>query len=96
MNPDLRGACCSANWIGVGPGSIDPEKEVRAAERRVALGISTLAAESFLHDGVDWEIKHAQRVKDVTKRREARIEMEPATKQSSREPASPDPGVPEP
>jgi lambda family phage portal protein len=95
-NPDLRAAYCSANWIGDGPGSIDPEKEVRAAERRVALGISTLAAESILHDGVDWETKHAQRVKEVTMRREAGIEEGPAKKTRTTEPAPSDPGLPEP
>jgi lambda family phage portal protein len=77
-NPDLRAAYCSANWIGDGPGSIDPEKEVRAAERRVALGISTLAAESILHDGVDWETKHAQRTKEVAMRRAAGVDQNEA------------------
>ena len=90
-NPDLHAAYCSANWIGDGPGSIDPEKEVRAAELRVAMGISTLAAESILHDGVDWETKHAQRAKEVTMRRAAGLE-DPAQDTT----APPDPGLPEP
>jgi hypothetical protein len=32
---------------------------------RVKLGISTKQAESILHDGVDWEQKHEQRVKEI-------------------------------
>ncbi len=61
----VRAAWCAALWTGDGPGSIDPVKEVTAAKERVALGISTKQAESILHDGVDWDVKHAQRVKEV-------------------------------
>ncbi len=68
-DPLLRKAWQSAVWIGDGPGSIDPMKEVDAARERVALGISTRAAESILHDGVDWEVKHAQLVKEETARK---------------------------
>jgi lambda family phage portal protein len=41
-DPAIRRAWCCATWIGDGPGSIDPEKEVKAAKARVDLGISTL------------------------------------------------------
>jgi lambda family phage portal protein len=61
----VRAAWCAAIWTGDGPGSIDPAKEVAAAKERVALGISTKQAESILHDGVDWEQKHEQRVKEI-------------------------------
>jgi lambda family phage portal protein len=61
----VRAAWCAAIWTGDGPGSIDPAKEVAAAKERVALGISTKQAESILHDGVDWEQKHEQRVKET-------------------------------
>lgn len=63
-----RHAWCGALWVGDGPGSIDPGKEVVAAEKRVALGISTLQSESILHDGVDWETKHRQQVKEAKAR----------------------------
>ena len=89
-SPDLRAVYCAANWVGDGPGSIDPEKEVKAATARVQLGISTLAAESIQHDGGDWETKHAQRTKESAMRRAAGLE-DPAPPQSSQ-----DPGVPEP
>lgn len=65
-SPEIRAAWCNAVWTGDGPGSIDPQKEVTAASARVELGISTLDAESILHDGVDWATKHKQRVKEVT------------------------------
>ena len=61
----VRGAWCAAIWTGDGPGSIDPSKEVDAAQKRVDLGISTKQAESILHDGVDWQQKHEQRVKEI-------------------------------
>lgn len=67
----VRHAWCGAQWVGDGPGSIDPTKEVAAAKERVALGISTLQAESILHDGVDWETKHRQSIKEATARKEA-------------------------
>lgn len=64
-SPALRAAWCAAVWTGDGPGSIDPAKEVDAAQKRVDLGISTKEAESILHDGVGWRAKHVQRVKEV-------------------------------
>lgn len=67
----VRKAWSKAIWIGDGPGSIDPQKEVAAAKERVEMGISTIAAESILHDGVDWRIKHKQRVVEETARRES-------------------------
>ena len=69
-DPAVRAAWCAAQWTGDGPGSIDPEKEVTAAQLRVDMGISTLAAESILYDGVDWDTKHRQRVKEEQARKE--------------------------
>lgn len=65
----IRAAWCSAQWIGDGPGSIDPQKEVAAAEARVQLGISTLDAESILHDGIPWADKERQRKIEVETQR---------------------------
>jgi lambda family phage portal protein len=64
-DPITRAAWCSAQWIGDGPGSIDPAKEVAAAASRVDLGISTLDAESILHDGIPWADKERQRAIEV-------------------------------
>ena len=74
----VRAAWCSAIWTGDGPGSIDPAKEVDAARKRVELGISTKQAESILHDGVDWEQKHEQRVKEINAEKRDGIYFPPA------------------
>lgn len=63
-DPMIRKAYSGSAWVGDGPGAIDPMKEVNAAKERVALGTSTIAAESILHDGGDWEPKHRQRAKE--------------------------------
>lgn len=73
-DPLVRKAWCSSEWVGDGPGSIDPLKEVNAAEKRIEIGISTTAAESILHDGKDWEAKHRQRAREVKLRREAGLQ----------------------
>lgn len=87
----VRHAWCGAQWVGDGPGSIDPGKEVAAAEKRVALGISTLQAESILHDGVDWETKHRQTIKETTARREAGLSMPGAAVPVATAPPTEDP-----
>lgn len=69
-----RAAWSAAVWTGDGPGSIDPLKEVDAAVERIANGISTVAAESILFDGVDWETKLRQRRREVEARRAAGLE----------------------
>jgi lambda family phage portal protein len=74
----VRAAWCAAIWTGDGPGSIDPSKEVDAAQKRVDLGISTKQAESILHDGVDWEQKHEQRVKEINAEKRDGIYIQPA------------------
>lgn len=77
-DPAIRKAYCGAVWVGDGPGSIDPAKEISAAIDRIESGISTIASESILHDGVDWEIKHRQRTKEQRMRREDGLLPEPA------------------
>jgi lambda family phage portal protein len=70
FDPLVRYAYLGCQWVGDGPGSIDPLKEVQAARERVDLGISTLAEETMLHDGGDWDLKLAQRVKEERLRKE--------------------------
>lgn len=92
-DPVVRAAWAAAHWVGDGPGSIDPEKEVNAAKARVELGISTLQAESQAFDGVDWETKHAQQVREAKARREAGMAM-PGDAPPKPEPAhKPDPAA---
>lgn len=70
-DPAVRKAWATAAWVGDGPGSIDPEKEVNAAEKRIDIGISTRAAESIQYDGIDWRVKHRQLVVESEARKEA-------------------------
>lgn len=70
----VRASWSRCLWTGDGLVALDPGKEVQAAERRVALGISTLQAESILHDGVDWETKHRQRALEAAARRVAGLD----------------------
>jgi lambda family phage portal protein len=86
-DPARRRAWSGAQWVGDGPGSIDPEKEVKAAEKRIALGISTRSAESILHDGGDWESKHQQLATERAKRIAAGLDQD-AT--------APEPSTPQP
>jgi lambda family phage portal protein len=74
----VRWAYSQASWIGDGPGSVDPQKDVDAAEKRMNLGLSTLQDESILHDGKPWQQKHAQRVVEVKTRRTDGLEMDPS------------------
>lgn len=86
----VRHAWCGTQWVGDGPGSLDPLKEAKAAEVRLGLGTTTLQAESQLHDGVDWETKHPQQVKEAQARRAAGLkvhgEKEPAPGAASPQP----------
>lgn len=88
-DPAYRRAWSAAVWIGDGPGSIDPLKEVDAAEARINLGTSTLAAEAILHDGVDWETKHRQRVREETARRAAGFSASPPAAPGAIDPPAP-------
>lgn len=95
-DPAIRAAWCAAQWIGDGPGSIDPEKEVRGAAARVDLGISTLDAESVAYDGVPWAAKHAQRKREHEERLEAGLQAPFAPPAGAAPPAAPQEEPPEP
>ncbi|MFA9218807.1 MAG: phage portal protein, partial [Sphingomonadaceae bacterium] len=86
-SPLVRRAWLGAIWIGDGPGAVDPVKEIEAAERRVALNISTLEAESVLHDGGKLRPKLRQRQREQKLLSEYGLTM-PAPRAA---PVSPDP-----
>jgi lambda family phage portal protein len=85
----VRAAWCGSVWTGDGPGSIDPGKEVKAARDRVDMEISTLDAESILHDGIPWEVKHRQRVREVEAQKRDGTAM-PAAPAAAAAPAEPE------
>lgn len=53
-DPKIRKAWCQAEWNGPAPGQLDPVKEVEAAERRIALGLSTREREAIETNGSDF------------------------------------------
>ncbi|KKK61286.1 hypothetical protein LCGC14_3015840, partial [marine sediment metagenome] len=55
-------------------GQIDEKKEIDAAEKRVAMTISTLADETAGFTGGNWEQKFPQRAKEAAMIREAGLE----------------------
>jgi len=92
-DPAIRKAWCGSKWSGDGPGAIDPEKEANAAEKRMAIGLSSLPEEKIAYDGGDWETSHAMQ-KVVKERRIADgLEQDPA---AAAAPAAGRPGAPPP
>ena len=51
----IRAAWSGARWTGPSPGQIDPLKEVKAAEMRLALRLTTRTRETAEITGDDWE-----------------------------------------
>lgn len=60
-DPLMRRAYLGAEWIGDGPISLDPVKDINAAILRMDSCVSTLQKEAALHDGGDWKANIAQR-----------------------------------
>lgn len=63
-NPFIKAAYLGADWIGPPRGQIDQLKEIKAADYRIRLGVSTLAEETAQITGGNWESKHPQRAKE--------------------------------
>lgn len=59
-DPLLRAAWLGARWTGPSAGQLDPLKEVNAAEKRIALKISTRTRETAELTGDDWEAVAAE------------------------------------
>lgn len=73
-DPIRRKAYCKAEWNGPARGSLDPVREVTAAEKRIANGLSTRTAETMEITGGDYysnieqlkqEEKKMKEVKDI-------------------------------
>lgn len=64
-DPTVRAAYLCAQWVGDGPGAIDPLKEANAAEKRMQIGLTTLAEETMAYSGADWEDNVDQRNKEL-------------------------------
>ncbi|MGH7186739.1 MAG: phage portal protein, partial [Pseudomonadota bacterium] len=77
-DPLKRWAYLASQWVGDGPGAIDPLKEVQAAEKRIEIGITTLSEETLAYDGGDWETRHPQAAKEHRLREAAGLIKTPA------------------
>jgi lambda family phage portal protein len=63
-DPAIRAAYLRCEWIGDSQGQIDPLKEVTAAEKRLALLLSTYSDETVALSGMDWEDVVARRSRE--------------------------------
>lgn len=61
-------------WIGDGRGFIDPKKEAEAAEKRIQIGISSLAKECA-EQGSDWEEVMEQRAVEADRAKQLGLPM---------------------
>ncbi|MNL63089.1 hypothetical protein D3C87_1871810 [compost metagenome] len=76
--------------MGDGPGTVDPLKDINAAEKRIDIGVSTLAKESMLYDGSDWEENHEQRALEVKRRRDDGLSASPTARPENEPAVNPD------
>lgn len=90
-DPAIRAAYLGSEWVGDGPGSVDPLKEVNAAKERVALGISTREKESMAFDGSNFEDNAAQLHREAKAMAGLPVA---ASSNSAQPPQPPEPGMP--
>lgn len=64
-DPVIRASWCKCNWIGSTMQQLDPLKEVSAAEKRIALNLSTQEREAAEFNGSDWGENIAQRRREI-------------------------------
>lgn len=64
-NPLIRKAYQQAEWYGETQSQLDPYKEIKAAELRIATGISTVAREARAINGSDWKENMEQRKLEI-------------------------------
>jgi lambda family phage portal protein len=69
-DPIIRAAYSQAEWHGPSPGQIDPLKEVKAAEKRIEIGVSTGEREAAELTGTDWNVNYRQLVKESRMKKE--------------------------
>ncbi|WP_175796339.1 phage portal protein [Burkholderia anthina] len=77
LDPAIRFAYTRAEWLGDGPGSIDPMKEVTAAVERINNGLSSRKKECAALDGSDWRTTTIQLGEEEKLRRSLHIGPEP-------------------
>ena len=71
LDPAIKKAYCRAKWNGPAPGMLDPVKEATAAEKRIAIGVSTRQRESIEMTGTDFDANVAQLARENQLMKEA-------------------------
>ncbi|MCE5342217.1 MAG: phage portal protein [Eubacteriales bacterium] len=64
-DPIVRDAWCGCMWMGVSMGHVDPIKEVKAAQMRIASNITTEEQEAAEYNGNDWNANIRQRKVEI-------------------------------
>ena len=98
-DPFRRFLWSACEWVGDGPGILDPLKEAQASQMRVDLGISTRERESIEYDGIPWDQKNEQLATEKRARVSAKLELVAEESASGRPPQAPsrsNPATPEP
>jgi lambda family phage portal protein len=93
QDPVLRAAWLQAVWMGIAPPQLDPVKEVTAAEKRIALRISTRAREAAELTGEAFEPTAATAAREEDLLRRLKLTEPPHTPDASPDPP-PDPDNP--
>lgn len=70
-DPVLRAAYRGAEWVGDGPGQIDPLKEIEAAKARIDAGLSTHQRETAELTGANWSDENDTLGRELEEKREA-------------------------
>ena len=65
-DPAIRQAWCGCMWIGASMGHVDPLKEVKAAQMRIKMHITTEEQEASEYNGNDWANNIRQRKKELS------------------------------
>ena len=70
LDPVIRKAYCSCSWNGPAQGTLDPTKEVQAAQQRVENGFTTRQQETIELGGGDFFDNNRQRIREETARQQ--------------------------
>ncbi len=77
-DPMKRIAYTRVNWIGPSYGQVNPTDEAEAAEKRIKMGVSSLAIETPSLTGQDWRAVHKQRAREMKARTAADLQVSPS------------------
>lgn len=77
-DPLARTAWLNTEWVGDAPGQIDPLKEAKAMETRLALHVTTLKEETSAFSGKDWQRNLEQRRRELAAQQEAGMATGPS------------------